>query len=388
MKHYLKLMAICVVRILMRVLYVFPIKKKRILFSSHEGAAYNCSPKYIFERLYQEFGNKCEYVWCINNNNKIPDKYNIICVKFLSFKHLYYLATAAVVISNIGIEPFVPKRKNRIFIHTTHGGGAYKKGLFYTSILSKSQLHYMKILRDWRSKATTYVISSCKKYSDIMCKEFNIGIEKFLPIGMPRNDLFFSPIEERQNIRKRICEQFCINPTNMIILYAPTYRGHWRSPDQIDLQFDTDKICFAVKQRFGTDSIMLYRCHLVGSRQKFSHVIDVSRYDDMQELLITADILITDYSSSIWDYSFTYKPGFLYTPDIDSYEKEVNFHTPISQWQYPYAKNIAELIGLIENYDEKIAQERIDYHHQQLGSYETGTATVSICEYIKRHIFQ
>lgn len=372
-------------RICMRMLYIFPVKKNRILFSVHEGKRYNCNPKYIFEALYEEHGDIYEYVWCISDPKDIPDQYKVKCVKFMSLRHLFYLATSCVIISNIGIEPFVPKRKNRIFINTTHGGGAYKKGLVYTTFLPRLHRVYMAQLRDWRASATDYVISGCRIYSELLSKEMNIDKAKFLSVGMPRNDIFFQP-EKHAAIRKRICQLYNINENQMLILYAPTYRGHWRTSSCIDLHFDPDRISKAVQQRFGKPAVVLYRSHLIDRHQTLDCIIDVSNYPDMQELLVATDILISDYSSLIWDYSFTYKPGFLYTPDLSDYLRDTDLHYPIDKWQYPHAESMEELCREVLNYDKPTAIARIQKHHDDLESYETGNATKSVCKIIHNYI--
>ncbi|MCH5216321.1 MAG: CDP-glycerol glycerophosphotransferase family protein [Muribaculaceae bacterium] len=371
-------------RIFMRMLYLFPVKKNRILFSAHEGKRYNCNPKYIFEMLYEEYGDTYEYVWCISDPNDIPIQYKVKCVKFMSLRHLFYLATSAVVISNMVIEPFVSKRKDRIFINTWHGGGAYKKGLVDTNFLPKLHCIYIAQLRNWRISATDYVISGCQIFSELLSKQMHIDIERFLSIGMPRNDIFFQT-EKHAAIRKQISKQYNIDNNCMFLLYAPTFRGHWRAASCIDLQFDPVKICTAIQQRFGKPAVVLYRSHLMDKHQMLDNIVDVSNYPDMQELLVAADILISDYSSSIWDYSFTYKPGFLYTPDLDDYKRDTDFHYPIDSWQYPHARSMDELCSAVLDYDESAAIARIKKHHNDLGSFETGNATKSICRIIHEY---
>jgi CDP-glycerol glycerophosphotransferase len=80
------------------------------------------------------------------------------------------------------------------------------------------------------------------------------------------------------------------------------------------------------------------------------YAVNASKYDEMQELLCMADVLITDYSSSQWDFALTGKPGFLFTPDLDYYQHEDRgFYTPIDDWPFPYAKTNEELSNLIKN---------------------------------------
>ncbi|WP_298074182.1 CDP-glycerol glycerophosphotransferase family protein [uncultured Bacteroides sp.] len=382
---YIKLAIIYCVRIGIRVFYLFPIKKNRILFSEYEGKTYKCSPKYIFEYMYRNWGDSYEYVWCIKDKTLIPAEYSVKCVKPLSLRHLYYLATSKIMMANIGIVPIAPPRKDRIFVNTWHGGGAYKKGGLSATYYSKPHMFYFKTLRHLRAKSTTYLISSCRRFSEIFADLFIINPDRILPIGMPRNDVFFLPANEQAAVREKICRQYGIDENAMIVLYAPTYRGHEHYCQHIDWTLDADAVCTAVKKRFGKQIVFLYRCHMnvFNDRQSISHAIDASDYPNMQELLLATDLLISDYSSLIWDFSFTYRPGFLYTPDLEEYIRVTKLHTPINQWQYPYAKTIDELCFQILRYDEEAAIARIKAHHQQLGSFENGTATKTLCEFLQ-----
>lgn len=366
---------ILVLRGILRAFYIFPVKKNRILFSSYEGGQYACSPKYIFEVLYRELGASCEYVWGINDKSLIPNSYRVIYTKYLSIKFIFYSLTAKIIINNLGIEPILPKRKSQIFINTWHGGGGYKKG--------KPNKKY---LRELRSMMTNYVISSCSKFSEIVSLGSFLDIDKnkVLPIGMPRNDIFFQE-QRHTEIRNRICQMYGIDKKQMLVLYAPTCRGTHHEMKGFSGIICRNDVCDAVKERFGKEAVFLYRAHQETSIA-ISGGIDVSNYFDMQELLVATDILITDYSSSIWDFSFTYRPGFLYTPDLEEYESSTNFYTPISQWQYPYALTMEELCANIRNYDETVAIERIKAHHALLGSYEKGTATEQVCTVIKQYL--
>ncbi|MDE6020080.1 MAG: CDP-glycerol glycerophosphotransferase family protein, partial [Ruminococcus sp.] len=381
MKWYIRLGVIYVLRVLLIFFYIFPIKNNRILFSSEGGMTYKCNPRFIFEALYSEFEDKFEFIWSIKDKNKIPTKYKVKNVLPLSLRHLYYLMTSKVVISNVGIEPFVPPRKGRIFINTWHGGGAYKKGGLSATYYSKAHRYYFKKIRNLRAKSTTFLISSNARFSKIFADEFKLKKEQILPIGMPRNDIFFSPGKKQEEVREFVCRKYNIPNDSFIVLYAPTYRGHEANCQHIDWSIDVEKICDAVYQRFGKKPVVLYRCHInvFNDRQQVKDAIDVSEYYDIQDLLVSADLLISDYSSLIWDYSFTWRPGFLYTPDLDQYREVTKLHTPIEQWQYPFALTHDDLCNQILRYNEVNAKSKIKSHHDLLGSYENGKAT----EYVK-----
>ena len=103
----------------------------------------------------------------------------------------------------------------------------------------------------------------------------------------------------------------------------------------------------------------------------------------MQELLLISDLLITDYSSSIWDMIHGGKKVLLYTPDLDEYLKYRGFHVDIKEWNIPYFKTNEELIAYISSNDFKNMEEMIENHKIRFGSFEHGNATQKIVELLE-----
>lgn len=393
MNSYLKIGIVYCVRNILKLLHILPVKKRQILFSAYEGMAYTCNPKYIFESLMETDDTGFKYIWCLNDKNYLPEKYHncVKTTKFLSFSHIYYLITSGVIISNVGIEPIIPKRKSQIFINTWHGGGAYKRVSFDMGVYTKSEQYYIKCMRSLRRKDTDFFLSSCRKFTDVSSIDFDIESSRFVSCGLPRNDRFFSENEYlRKTLRRKICMEYRLDQYALLVLYAPTYRGTYRMQQQIDRQVCSQRVISAFSERFGRNVIMLFRSHIsknVISESKDTNsditVVDVTEYPDMQDLLDIADVLITDYSSSIWDYSITQKPGFLYMPDINSYGIERGFYTPLDKWPYPYAENISSFCQLILDYDEEKSHAKIKAHQNLLGSYEQGNSNQIVLRLLK-----
>jgi CDP-glycerol glycerophosphotransferase len=95
----------------------------------------------------------------------------------------------------------------------------------------------------------------------------------------------------------------------------------------------------------------------------------------MQELLLIADVLITDYSSCSWDFSLTSKPCFIFAPDLDYYLTNRGIYTPIDTWPYPLARTNEELVNNIINFEKREYDVKVKKHYEDLGSYEQGSAT-------------
>jgi CDP-glycerol glycerophosphotransferase len=109
---------------------------------------------------------------------------------------------------------------------------------------------------------------------------------------------------------------------------------------------------------------------------KQKNVIDVTGYNDIQELLLIADILISDYSSLMFDYSLTNRPCFLYVPDIKQYlEKERNFYFNLEELPFVSAVSNSDLVREIEQFDEIHYKQEVQTFLNKVGSYENGNSS-------------
>lgn len=359
-------------RNLLKILWIFPVKKNRVVFRSNQGEAYTCSPKYISKFIARNCAESFEQVWLF----KHPEKYGYLkkqgikVVPEMSFAAIFYLITAGFLIDNHGVQSYIPVRKKQTVINTWHGGGSYKKSYKDATDAHVSYVKHMMA-------STTYFITSCRRFSENNVKVLHDNApEKILEIGMPRNDIFFG---KHDALTKKVKKFYNIPEEKKIVLYAPTFRDH-AGPEVYML--DVERVISALSERFGGEFVFLLRFHrFTGDLDCYDnnpHVIDVTSYDDMQELLYASEVLITDYSSCIWDASLSYKPTFIYAPDLDMYLEDRNFYTPVSEWPFPMARDIDALEDVILNFDEDHYRQEADRHHRELGSAENGTATKTV----------
>lgn len=376
MKEKIKIIIIYLTRLLLRLLFIFPLNNNKITFISFGGRAITCNPKYLYNSIYKEYGNKFKYIWLVkskNNNNVLYQ--NTKTIKYISLYSFFHLATSKYIITNYSMIIRPPIRKNQIYVNTWHGGGAYKKvGLVKNTIEQKRTNITFNLL----AKETTYLISSCLIQTEVHKKTMRLNNEQILNIGFPRNDIFFRDYSKYSKIIK---DYYNIPIENKIILYAPTYRGVAGNFSE-NATLNITQVLSTLKNKFNSDFICLYRGHYYIHDQKLDNTINASDYPDMQELLCAADVLITDYSSSIWDFSFTKKPCFLYTPDLEQYKNERDFYTDISKWGFTYSKNTLELIKNIESFDQNEYNKKIEEAHKFFGSYEDGKASERFIEKI------
>jgi CDP-glycerol glycerophosphotransferase len=174
-----------------------------------------------------------------------------------------------------------------------------------------------------------------------------------------------------------------------LILFAPTYRkpddNYFKDSIAISYGVDCDRVCKAMAHRFGGTWRFAYRLHpCVVNRDGLpgGDVMDLSDYPDMQELLLAADAMINDFSSSMWDFMLTGRPSFLFAIDLEHYIKTTQVYTPVEEWPFPRSTNNDDLEKSILNFDEDSYAAACRYHYTSLGGCETGKATELVCRRI------
>lgn len=361
----LKVFIAIVLRNMLLIISSFLPIKEKLLFISYSGRNFTCNPRSIYGLIMQQK----KYDSIIVDKSIKKSNNNTTYVKYKSLSFFYQCLTAKVLITNDGFPIFLPKRKKQILINTWHGGGAYKK------VDPKSKMQKAKYTLLY--KDTDFFISSNNIFTHVMSKALGIDEKNFLNIGMPRNDIFFNKLQ-MINAAGKVKKQLNLKDET-VILFAPTWRDDGR---EIIENLTDENILKAFEKRFNNNVRVLIRAHYHTKNIQSKNLLDVSSYPDMQELLCAADILITDYSSCMWDFSLMYKPCFIYATDIDQYKQERDFYTPMSEWPFPIAANNEELVSNIINFDEAKYIEKVKQHHKALGSYEDGHSCEKVCKLI------
>lgn len=297
------------------------------------------------------------------------------------FRWLKMIMTSGVIISNCGLGSYIPKRKGQLFINTWHGGGAYKK-------VGIDDQENRENATNWVTKVcgrqTDIFISSSRKFTEVMSVSKMIPKACFLECGMPRNDKLINQTDI-QKIRAKVHQYYAIPEDQAIVLYAPTYRGQENNA-RSNWEIDWKRCQTALENRFGGKWVFMLRRHHYVKTGTLEGCIDASKYPEMQELLQAVEVLITDYSSAMWDFALTMRPGFLYTPDLAIYENERDFYTDPKTWPYSLAENNDELIENIQKFNFRDNEKQIRYHWELLGNRETGKSTEIIGDLVKQHV--
>ena len=379
MNDYIYIVSTSVIRFFLRFVPHRPFHPKRIIFTSYLGKQYSCNPKYISEYI-QKHAPEYEIVWAFQSPEEFSEleKYGIRLVKYNSFTFIRLCLSSGYIVTNVRDMNHIPFTHRQTVINTWHGGGAYKTVGSSTAVQSPSERFRQNIAH----KTNLTFLSSSKAFTDLTLKDSFHHNGKILECGMPRNDILIHTADS--DLRKKVLDHFHLPADQKLLIYAPTYRENKTASDY---SFDTKAVKTMLSQRFGGNWSILFRCHyyiVEDAKNLSSDYINASDYPDMQELLYAANMLITDYSSSIWDFSFTGRPCLLYATDLNDYQVSQGFYSDIHTWPFPLAESNQELLDNIQHFSFDTYTKAIQQHHEDLGSYESGTACWEVLKYIRQ----
>lgn len=364
------------VSIICIILGVFPINEKKIVCSSWKGKRYGDNPKYISDKIIEKYPTY-EVAWILNKDfeGEIPVQVRRVSNSYL--RQLYELVTARVWIDSSTKQFGLRKRKGQLYVQTWHGSYGIKK--LYGDIPDKLRF-IEKTYMQYNSKMIDLMISNSAQTSQIYHRALWYSGE-ILEYGSPKNDIFFVKQSECKN---KVNDYFGIKEKK-IAIYAPTFRNNLQTNH---FNIDYKRLLKALENKFGEQWIILIRLHphnLVEAEKFVEYddkVINASIYNDMQELLVAGDILITDYSSCMFDFVTNKKICFLYATDVKEYKKERDYYFDIEDLPFPLAQNNEEMEQNILNFDEQKYEEKLDKLFEQVGLAETGWASEKTADYI------
>lgn len=333
---------------------VLPVRENTILYESFAGQGMSCNPYALFLYLFNhpKYRN-WTHIWVINKVENIPDEYkkyhNIIFIPRGSDNYLRYLATTQYLINNSNFPPCFIRKPEQRFLSTWHGTpfktlGRDMEGRFFEhKNLTRNILQSTHLLSP--NEHTSQVL-----YERHDIKEIYTG--KLMEVGYPRIDMTISQTQsEKKSIRKRLG----VSDDEFLIFYAPTWRGTHN-----DIEFDYEKLESDLA-KIGTlpNSKLVFRGHslLQDALKEINLDVMVAPDDlDTNKILGATDILITDYSSVLFDYLPTLKPLVLYMYDIEQYTNERGLYFSADQLPGEKCYNINELFFVLKCIIEKGAQ--------------------------------
>lgn len=357
----------------------FPVKNNLIMFESFLGKQYSDNPRAIYQYL-KDHHPEYKMYWSVDPRFKkgLPQT-GVPYVNRFSIKWLFLTARARFWVTNSRMPLWIPKPKNTIYLQTWHGTPLKKLAQDQKEVLmpgtttEKYKKNFHKESRNW-----DYLVSPNRYSTEIFRSAFQFD-KQMIESGYPRNDVFYSTVrDERASAFKK---NHGLPEDKKFILYAPTWRDnqyHQVGQYKMDLKLDLEKL----RNELGEEYIVILRMHYLVAEnfdldayQGFAY--DFSKHEDIQDLYLISDLLITDYSSVFFDYANLKRPMIFFTYDIDEYRGDIrgfyfNFE---EEAPGPIVKTTEEVIEAIKNMSrDQDSNKRFNDFYQRFCYLEDGHA--------------
>ncbi len=362
---------------------ICPVNKKRVVLSSSLGKSYSGNPKAIYEKMVSlGLDKEYECIWFYEKHPfDIPGVNKQ--VKFGRMKYLFYMATANFWIFDARQPEFLRKRNRVTYLQTWHGTPLKKLALDMDNVYMAGEDSIEAYKDGFRKNALTwdYLISQNPFSTETFRRAFDYK-GKMLETGYPRNDVLFS--QNNTGDIKMLKKSLGLPDDKVVFLYAPT----WRDDAATGIGKYHFSNALSVKkmyEAFGDRAVLIIKYHyLVEDNIDWSEYSDfVYMFDqsvDIASLYLVSDILITDYSSVMFDYSLLKRPMYFYCYDIEKYKNVLRgFYFDFEKSSPgPISETTEELIEHINNNVADDYAEKYETFCNQYNPWDKGTASVDI----------
>jgi CDP-glycerol glycerophosphotransferase len=370
-----------VYRLLFHLISYLPVRENLIMFESFLGKQFSDNPRAIYEYLSKHYPD-FELHWSIDKRyfEKFKSE-DISVVKRLSIEWLWLMPRARYWVTNTRLPNWIRKPAHTTYLQTWHGTPLKKLGMDIQEVhmpgttTETYKENFIKEAGKW-----DYLVSPNTYSTEIFKRAFQFKNE-VLETGYPRNDYLIHYQHSKK--AKELKARLGIPHHKKVVLYAPT----WRDDDyfakgkyKFTLQLDLDQF----QQELGHDFVLLLRMHYLIANQlglnKFEgFAYDVSTHDDLRELYVISDVLITDYSSVFFDYLCLKRPIIFFTYDIDTYRDKLRgFYFDFEEdAPGPLVKNTEQVIASIKEIEKnglKPSDSLLQFH-QKFCHLEQGRST-------------
>lgn len=363
------------------------IDRKKIFFKSY--ADYSDHGKYITEALLKT-GKDLDIVWAVSDLRAIVPN-GVRKVYERNWKRfIYEMETSKMWIFDLPVPEYIIKRPGQIYIQTKHWSSITLKKFYLDASTFQEVPEKIKVWK--REKELIDHIITGSNFDTESCRR---GFEfqgEVLQYGSPRSDGLFREMENKS----KVYDYYHLNKNYKMLIYTPTYRFSKTEgktvPESRSIELNFELIKNALEKRFNGDWYILVRLHpsLATSFEKVKKtdfVIDASQYGDSQELVSASDILVSDFSSIMFEAAFVGKPVFLFATDLQDYIlNEYELLIPYRELPFPIAESNEELEHNIMEINVEVYQEKVKAFLEKYGVHEDGHASERVAQFIVQNM--
>ncbi|NBE97024.1 CDP-glycerol glycerophosphotransferase family protein [Nonomuraea sp. KC401] len=340
----------------------------------NDGRLYADSVRAIYEERLRR-GDDREHIWIVKDGAFVPQG-GATVVRAGSREHHAALARSRHIIANAFLPTWFRAREDQVVVQTWHGTPAKHMG--------NDQPHMQRDPRPpiWHRQAAEVrgwdlLLSQSPWATPVLRKAFGYKGE-VLESGLPRNDVLTSP--DREALAAAVRARLGLAPGKRVILYAPTWRDYDRKNAMVKL--DLAK----AREALGADHEILVRAHPMQAMPAVPDIArDVTTYPDIAELLLVTDVLVTDYSSVMFDFACTGRPIVFYGYDLAKYSSKRGLYIDLpEQAPGPVLSTSAEVIDALRSIDEVAAAhaDRYDAFRATFAPKDDGKATARVVDHL------
>lgn len=370
-----------------------PVKEDLIIFESFLGKQYSCNPRAIYEYLRENHPEYTMY-WSADKRHleNFTDK-DILYAERFSLKWLFLMARARYWVSNSRLPLWIPKPSHTTYLQTWHGTPLKRLAADMDEVhmpgtdTESYKVNFLKESSKW-----DYLISPNRYSTDIFRRAFGFRKE-MIESGYPRNDFLYNNnnVETIEKLKK----DYHLPLDKKILLYAPTWRDdqfYGKGQYKFELQLNLDRL----REKLGHEYIIILRMHYLVAEsfdltpyEGFAY--DFSHHEDIRELYLISDMLVTDYSSVFFDYGNLRRPMIFYVYDIDNYRDKLRgFYFDFEEKAPgPLARTTEEVIHYIKNITpDSYLNEQYEEFYSKFCYLESGESSRRVVEevFLKKDI--
>lgn len=363
-----------------RVFRRLPVRPGLVVFESHMGRQYSDSPRAIYEAAADAGLDRLGLTPVWSHARKNPDGFptDVRLVMRGSWRYYYAMARAQFWVDNQGFPRVFTCRAGTTYIQTWHGTPLKRMG-FDSPALERANAATRRVHKAMM-KRWSALLAPSEYFVDTFVKSY--GYEgRVIRHGLPRNDLLVRGVDpEWVRAKKR---ELNLPTDQRLVLYAPTFRDRaQRLERDYDVPFDLE----VLSRGLGGDVFLMVRTHYLDAYRLpdryRTFAADLTRHHDVTELMLIADVLVTDYSSVMFDFANTGRPMVFYTHDYEDYVRD-------ERGTYVDLPDIAPgplvvdsdgLVAALKGVDASHAAHRDRYaaFRERFCEYETGDAAAHV----------
>ena len=359
-----------------------PVDQTSVVYESYWGKKVDCNPYAIFQHLEKTAPDAYTHVWIVRDGVDLQQSATAVHVHANSLKYFYYMARARYLVTNANFPNKFVKRPGTTHVQTKHGTPLKYMGL---DILEKdpaglgSARNFAKRCKRW-----DYVISSNPYSSDTWREGFPYQY-RVLETGYPRNDMLVTASDAD---RAAVRDMLGLPRGKKVVLYAPTFRPQYPD-DVLATHPDKDQIVSAIMAGLDAGSVLAIRDHYFlppdSTWADDPRIVDLSAHASTTDVLLATDMLITDYSSIMFDFAVQKRPIIVFAYDRALYADLRGMYFDISK-EHPgvYCETLSELETALKSDQSNSPQARakLEAFHAKFCPWDDGHAAARACDII------